>query len=81
MPFFINKIPDKVQEVACGEDHTIVLTKVGEVYSMGANGLGQLGTGPPSKGASVPVLLEELLFAKMVKVRAGQFSAALSSDF
>lgn len=48
---------------------------------MGANGLGQLGTGPPSKGVSVPVLLEELSFAKMIKVRAGQFSASLSSDY
>jgi hypothetical protein len=26
-PFFVTKIPDKVLDVACGEDHTLVLTK------------------------------------------------------
>jgi alpha-tubulin suppressor-like RCC1 family protein len=36
-PFYISKIPDKVQDVACGEDHTVVLTKNGEIYTMGSN--------------------------------------------
>ena len=27
MPYFVTKIPDKVTDVACGEDHTLVLTK------------------------------------------------------
>jgi alpha-tubulin suppressor-like RCC1 family protein len=36
-PYFVSKIPDKVSEVACGEEHSIVLTRTGEVYSMGAN--------------------------------------------
>jgi alpha-tubulin suppressor-like RCC1 family protein len=26
-PYYVQKIPDKVLEVACGEDHTLVLTK------------------------------------------------------
>jgi len=52
----------------------------GEVYVMGANTSGQLGTGPPSKGSPIPILLEELSFSRMVQVRAGSFSAALSTD-
>jgi len=39
-PFFISKIPDKVQEVACGEEHTVVLTRNGEIYTMGSNSRG-----------------------------------------
>jgi alpha-tubulin suppressor-like RCC1 family protein len=43
----------------------------GEVYVMGSNTQGQLGTGPPSKGSGIPLLLEELSFSRMVKIRAG----------
>ena len=47
---------------------------------MGSNTNGQLGTGPPSKGSPIPIFLEELSFSRIVRVRAGQFSAALSVD-
>jgi alpha-tubulin suppressor-like RCC1 family protein len=50
-PFYISKIPEKVHEIACGEEHTLVLTRTGEVFAMGSNIRGQLGTGgSPSKG-------------------------------
>ena len=39
-PYFVSKIPDKVQEVACGEEHTVVLTRAGEIYTMGSNSRG-----------------------------------------
>lgn len=77
---YVSKIPDKVNQVACGEAHTLTLTLKGEIYVMGANTQGQLGTGPPCKGSPVPILLEELSFSRMVKIRAGSFSAALSAD-
>jgi X-linked retinitis pigmentosa GTPase regulator len=80
LPCYVNRIPDKVSEVACGDEHTIVLTLKGEVYAMGANSRGQLGTGSPSKGCSLPTFLEELSFSKMVRVRAGAFSASISSE-
>jgi alpha-tubulin suppressor-like RCC1 family protein len=80
-PYFVTKIPDKVLDVACGEDHTLVLTKQqGEIYVMGSNQRGQLGIGGPSRGSNVPVLLVELTFTKIVKIRAGAFSAAMSLD-
>ena len=77
---YVSKLPDKVNSVACGVAHTVVLTLKGEVYVMGANTQGQLGTGPPSKGSLIPILLEELSFSRMVQIRAGSFSAALSAD-
>jgi len=68
-------------EAACGEEHTVVLTQNGEIYTMGSNNRGQLGTGTTSsKGCALPTFLEELSFSKMIKVRAGSFSASLSSD-
>ena len=77
-PFYVSRVADKVAEVACGEEHSIVLTVKGEVYAMGSNRKGQLGTGHPSKGCALPTFLEELSFSQMVKVRAGAFSASLS---
>ena len=76
----MTRIPDKVVETACGLEHTLVLTMKGEVYAMGSNRKGQLGTGSPSKGCMLPTFLEELSFSRMVKVRAGSFSASLSAD-
>lgn len=80
IPCYLERIPDKVIEVACGTEHTILLTLKGEVYAMGSNSAGQLGTGPPSQGYALPTFLIELSFSKMVRVRAGAFSAALSSE-
>ena len=76
----MERVPDKVTEAACGEEHTVVLTQKGEVYAFGSNRKGQLGTGQPSKGCALPTFLEELSFSRMIKVRAGSFSASLSAD-
>lgn len=40
---------DKVTNVACGENHTLLLTRDGEVYSCGSNDYGQLGHMAPRK--------------------------------
>ena len=67
--------------MAAGDNHTLVLTSNGEVYTMGDNGRGQLGLGTvTSNGSPLPTFLEELTFTKMIKVRAGQFSASLSTN-
>ena len=47
---------------------------------MGSNSKGQLGTGSPSRGSALPVFIEELSFTRVYKIKAGYFSAALSSD-
>ena len=35
----------KVANVACGRQHTLAITREGEVYAWGYNGAGQLGNG------------------------------------
>jgi len=80
-PKSVTQIQGKVVELSCGYLHTLVLTKDGEVYTMGDNKLGQLGTGLTElNGNPVPTFVKELKFTKIVKVRAGSFSAALSED-
>lgn len=77
----MQRIPDKISEVACGLSHTLVLTQNGHVYAMGDNRKGQLGTDSTSeRGSSLPTYIEVLSFMKMVKIRAGNFSAAMASD-
>jgi RCC1 and BTB domain-containing protein len=36
---------EKIVSIACGDNHSIVLTDIGKVYSWGYNGYGQLGKG------------------------------------
>ncbi|KAJ9518466.1 hypothetical protein QJQ45_018482, partial [Haematococcus lacustris] len=46
-------LPDSAVAVAAGEQHTLCLTKGGEVWAWGSNASGQLGIGPTDK-ARVP---------------------------
>lgn len=74
-------IDSRISDVACGDNHTLVLDENGEIYAFGDNSRGQLGTGRASyKGIPTPKLVEELSFTKFVEVRAGQFSGAMSID-
>lgn len=36
-PYYVTRIPEKIAQAACGEDHTVVLTRNGEIYTMGSN--------------------------------------------
>lgn len=47
-PFFVQRLPEKISEIACGEMHTLLLTNQGEIYAMGDNSKGQIGTGTTS---------------------------------
>ncbi|XP_023587336.1 RCC1 and BTB domain-containing protein 2 isoform X3 [Trichechus manatus latirostris] len=50
----------RVQRVACGYAHTLVLTDEGQVYAWGANSYGQLGTGNKSNQSyPTPVMVEK----------------------
>jgi len=43
IPEFVSKIPEPISQIACGEEHTLVLTVGGQVFAMGSNSSGQLG--------------------------------------
>lgn len=80
-PYFVNRIPEKINNLACGDLHTLVLTVSGQMYAMGDNKLCQLGTGEPNeKPSALPLLLEDISSRRVTKIRAGKFSAAMSPD-
>lgn len=54
----------RVTQISCGLEHTVFVTDMGLIYSMGSNSCGQLGIGEvPSASANKysPILLESLL--------------------
>lgn len=51
---------EHVIQVACGANHTVVLTRNGNVYTFGANNFGQLGNGYRSAPLNSPHQVKEL---------------------
>ena len=67
-PVQVSKITERVSQVACGEEHSLVLTGTGQVYSMGWNQTGQLGFETPNKdieGVETPTQVQELNFSRI----------------
>ncbi|MBW0477451.1 hypothetical protein O181_017166 [Austropuccinia psidii MF-1] len=50
----------KVRSVALGQDHTVVITSDGQVYTFGSNRFGQLGYGPDSPGVSLESMVQDV---------------------
>ncbi|PLW28985.1 hypothetical protein PCASD_19468 [Puccinia coronata f. sp. avenae] len=48
----------KVKFVALGQDHTVVITRTGQVFTFGMNRFGQLGYGPESAGATIENMIQ-----------------------
>jgi alpha-tubulin suppressor-like RCC1 family protein len=77
----VTGILDRIQTVACGYRHTLALTERGTVYGMGTNRrfeLGQLNLSAPKSIG--PVKIQALELYNIVKIKAGSFSTALTSD-
>jgi len=51
---------EKVRKVACGQDHTIVLTDLNNCYAFGESSVGRLGIGKVDEPIHVPTLIEDL---------------------
>nr|XP_046250580.1 probable E3 ubiquitin-protein ligase HERC4 [Scatophagus argus] len=68
-----------VSQVACGSQHSVALTKDGQVYTWGQDSRGQLGLGKRKLGANSPQHLRSLSAIPLVQVAAGgEQSFALS---
>ena len=69
LPLPLSTVPD-IQQVACGDYHTLLLTTDGEVLSCGANCCGQLGHGS-LLSSHLPRRVEALANKDIVKVACG----------
>jgi alpha-tubulin suppressor-like RCC1 family protein len=72
-------------EIACGEDHSCLITSSGHLYSMGSNAFGKLGiTGgknPNQDYYNTPKLVDTLVNNPIVKVSCGwNHSGAVTKD-
>ncbi|XP_041794818.1 probable E3 ubiquitin-protein ligase HERC4 isoform X2 [Chelmon rostratus] len=65
----LSNIP--VSHVACGSQHSVALTKDGQVYTWGQDSRGQLGLGRRKLGASSPQHLRSLSAIPLVQIAAG----------
>ncbi|XP_072534564.1 probable E3 ubiquitin-protein ligase HERC4 [Salminus brasiliensis] len=64
-------LPIPVVQVACGNIHSLALTKGGEVYSWGQNNYGQLGLGKTVSLQPVPALVRALTGVPVIQISAG----------
>ncbi|XP_066535875.1 probable E3 ubiquitin-protein ligase HERC6 [Hoplias malabaricus] len=64
-------LPIPVVQVACGNVHSLVLTKGGEVYSWGQNNYGQLGLGKAVAMQPFPGLIRALTGVPVTQISAG----------
>ncbi len=70
----------KAKKVACGDQHTLILTTDGEVLVCGAADYGRLGTGD-DVSVTVPTTIEVLEEIDIIDIAAGSnFSLALAAD-
>ncbi|XP_055293963.1 X-linked retinitis pigmentosa GTPase regulator isoform X2 [Moschus berezovskii] len=73
--------PEKVKFVACGRNHTLVLTGDGKVYATGGNNEGQLGLGDTDERSAFHLISFFTSQHKIKQLSAGSnTSAALTED-
>ena len=78
--FGFNEIPKKVPnmhniiQISCGDQHTLALSEVGEVYALGSNGHGQLGFGD-QKTVDIPTIIQNI--PQIQSIACGGFSSLI----
>ncbi|XP_039986682.1 probable E3 ubiquitin-protein ligase HERC6 [Xiphias gladius] len=65
------QLPVPVIQVACGDGHSLALTKGGDVFSWGLNSHGQLGLGKEVSQQDTPVLVCALSGVAVTQIAAG----------
>jgi RCC1 and BTB domain-containing protein len=72
----------EIRQVACGDDHSVVLTSEGFVYTFGSNKCGQIGHGITEGNQSTPKRVTGFLESKKVVFIAtnGYHSACITDD-
>ena len=66
----------QVTQIACGDHHTLALTKEGDVYAWGMNYCGQLGLGNKDPQANpVKVPLPDVYYHKVAMLACGRWTS------
>ena len=65
----------EIIDICCGYDHSLALNSVGEVYSWGNGGYGQLGQSEGNLCISTPEIVGGLSGQQCVRVFAGEYSS------
>lgn len=81
LPKLVESLEAKAVSVVCGENHTVILSECGKVYTCGDGSSGQLGHGPAIKCHTSPLLcggaLESL---RVVQIACGRNHTAALTD-
>ncbi|XP_076831363.1 putative E3 ubiquitin-protein ligase HERC3 isoform X2 [Brachyhypopomus gauderio] len=76
---FSNVTNRQIAQVACGNDHSLILTKDGQLFTWGQNSSGQLGVGKGEPNSLSPQPLKSLCGIPLAQISAGgDHSFALS---
>ncbi|KAL4824930.1 hypothetical protein H8958_010051 [Nasalis larvatus] len=78
-PQLVSEIPEKVIQVACGGEHTVVLTE-NAVYTFGLGQFGQLGLGTFLFETSEPKVIENIRDHTVSYISCGENHTALITD-
>ncbi|XP_030663065.1 X-linked retinitis pigmentosa GTPase regulator isoform X9 [Nomascus leucogenys] len=78
-PQLVSEIPEKVIQVACGGEHTVVLTE-NAVYTFGLGQFGQLGLGTFLFETSDPKVIENIRDQTISYISCGESHTALITD-
>ncbi|XP_042223530.1 X-linked retinitis pigmentosa GTPase regulator-like isoform X2 [Homarus americanus] len=68
---------DMIIELACGDEHTAVITESGRVFMIGSNGMGQLGLGS-TKPVNKPSCVKSLKPEKALHIACGRSHTIVS---
>ncbi|CAD8132265.1 unnamed protein product [Paramecium octaurelia] len=81
---YVNKLtkinlPMVIREIACGLEHTLIVTNEGQVYAFGSNLKGQLGVENISVACS-PIQVQGINNLNCIKIAAGEYHSCLLTD-
>ncbi|XP_054846444.1 probable E3 ubiquitin-protein ligase HERC4 [Eublepharis macularius] len=73
-PRLLKELGDRrIVQIACGDHHSMALSKGGELFAWGQNEYGQLGVGREMSSAREPQLVQALEGIPLAKIAAGGF--------
>jgi len=80
VPYF-TKLSNRIEKVACGQHHSIVLDDRGMVYAFGRREYGRLGLGEIKEDAEYPKMIESFKNTKVIDISCGATTSfAITSD-